>query len=249
MESQSFTLDNEDWGDVFANYSETYSFDQGAVPCAHSVNTESVNTAMAVIYSLVCLLAMAGNVLVMIVILHNRRTMSSTDIYLLHLAIADVLFAITLPFSAADVINGWLFGDAMCKIVSVLKVRHIAGFLILLSIMLFCYSVTINRVLKTKGFQKQKAMKVIIAVVLAFLICWLPYNITVFIDTLIRSKIINETCEMRTHLDKALFATESLVFLHSCINPILYTVIGVKFRRNLIRIWVTKGINKQIPIV
>uniref|UniRef100_A0A4W3HAE5 G-protein coupled receptors family 1 profile domain-containing protein n=1 Tax=Callorhinchus milii TaxID=7868 RepID=A0A4W3HAE5_CALMI len=67
---------------------------------------------------LVCLLAMAGNVLVMIVILHNRRTMSSTDIYLLHLAIADVLFAITLPFSAADVINGWLFGDAMCKIVT-----------------------------------------------------------------------------------------------------------------------------------
>nr|AFK11446.1 High affinity interleukin-8 receptor B [Callorhinchus milii] len=338
MESQSFTLDNEDWGDVFANYSETYSFDQGAVPCAHSVNTESVNTAMAVIYSLVCLLAMAGNVLVVIVILHNRRTMSSTDIYLLHLAIADVLFAITLPFSAADVINGWLFGDAMCKIVSVLKevnfysgilllacisidrflaivysartnklknqfltnvvcggvwlfaillslpilvkgvfrppdserilcyevldgkssakwrvatrfLRHIAGFLIPLSIMLFCYSVTINRVLKTKGFQKQKAMKVIIAVVLAFLICWLPYNITVFIDTLIRSKIINETCEMRNPLDKALFATESLGFLHSCINPILYAFIGVKFKRNLIKILVTKGIIKQGPIV
>ncbi|XP_067843012.1 C-X-C chemokine receptor type 2-like [Heptranchias perlo] len=123
--------------------------------------------------------------------------------------------------------------------------RHFIGFLIPLVVMIFCYSMTIQKLCQTKGFQKQKAMKVIIAVVLAFLICWLPYNITVFIDTLMRSKLIDETCDMRTLIDRALFATQSLGFLHSCINPILYAFIGVKFRRNLVKLLVKKGIIKQ----
>ncbi|XP_069792148.1 C-X-C chemokine receptor type 2-like isoform X2 [Narcine bancroftii] len=270
----------------------------------------------------------------MVVILHNRRTISSTDVYLLNLAAADLLFAVTLPFWTVDVVSGWVFGDVMCKVISMMlevnfysgilllacisvdrylaivhsaqshkqkrpflirlvcaavwvlalllslpilykgegpvndfnrkvcnedhdgeiyktwkvatKVsRHIVGFLIPLGVMVFCYSVTIFKLCQTKGFQKEKAMKVIIAVVLAFLVCLLPYNITVFIDTLLRNKLISDSCNRRYHLDRALSVTQCLGFLHSCINPILYAFIGVKFRSNLVKLLTDKGLMNE----
>ncbi|XP_067890846.1 C-X-C chemokine receptor type 2-like isoform X2 [Heterodontus francisci] len=324
-------MQNIDFG-AFENFTVDYYYDVEASPCPSVINSHSINTVLTVVYSLVCFLAVTGNMVVMVVIIYHQRTISSTDIYLLHLAVADLLFAVTLPFWAVDAIFGWVFGDAMCKIISMLQevnfysgilllacisidrylaivystqfrkqkrpfviklvcaavwvlaialslpilykgkyiyysrticyeildgesaeiwrvttryLRHFIGFLIPLLVMIFCYSVTIQKLCQTKGFQKQKAMKVIIAVVLAFLICWLPYNITVFIDTLMRSKLIDETCDMRNHIDRALSATQSLGFLHSCINPILYAFIGVKFRRNLVNLLATKGVIKK----
>ncbi|XP_062906054.1 C-X-C chemokine receptor type 2-like [Mobula hypostoma] len=330
----NYDLNDVDFEDMFDNYTypEYVLTDQNSSPC-HPVNFGSwVNLTLAVVYSLVCFLAVMGNLVVMIVVLHNRRSTSSTDIYLLHLATADLLFAVSLPFWAVDAMSGWVFGDAMCKVVSMLEevnfysgilflacisvdrylaivhsaqphwqkrpfliklvcavvwvlavllslpilykgkfiynervlcyellegesittwknttrfLRHVIGFLIPLGVMVFCYSVTIRRLCQTRGFQKQKAMKVIIAVVLAFLICWLPHNITVFVDTLMRSKLIAETCDRRNHIDRGLSVTRILGFLHCCINPILYGFIGLKFRRNLLNLLADKGLISQ----
>ncbi|XP_072434442.1 C-X-C chemokine receptor type 1-like [Chiloscyllium punctatum] len=336
MGSITINFDDMDFSDLFYNYSsEWYTYiDPDISPCTLTVSGNWINTALAVIYSLACFLAVTGNVIVMIVLLCNQHTILSTDVYLLHLAVADLLFAMTLPFWAVDAVSGWVFGDTMCKIISMLQevnfysgilllacisidrylsivyatqahkqkrpfiiklvcvavwllaivlsllvlykgeytppgsnrkicyeildgefaakwriitrfLRHFIGFLIPLAAMVFCYSVTIQKLCQTKGFQKHKAMKIIIVVVLAFLICWFPHNITVFIDTLMRSKLIAETCEKRNHIDRALFGTQSLGFLHSCINPIVYAFIGVKFRRNLLKLLASKGIIKQ----
>ncbi|XP_041057003.1 C-X-C chemokine receptor type 2-like [Carcharodon carcharias] len=332
----SITFDPSDFYEMFEDYSnDSYPlYDSDMTPCNLLISGNWINMAIAVVYSLVCFLAVIGNIVVMVVILYNRRTISSTDIYLLLLAVADLLFAVTLPFWAVDAISGWVFGDAMCKIISMLQevnfysgillltcisinrylsivystqahkqnkpftikvvcitvwvlatalslptlykgeytppkskrtmcyetldaesaetwrvttrfLRHIIGFLIPLAIMIFCYTMVIQKLCQTKGFQKQKAMKVIIAVVLAFLICLLPRNITVFIDTLMRASLIAETCNMRNHIDRALFGTQILGFLHCCINPILYAFIGLKFRKNLLKLLATKGIIKQ----
>ncbi|XP_072324647.1 C-X-C chemokine receptor type 2-like [Scyliorhinus torazame] len=326
-----FTDENDTYFDSFSG--EDYpSLDFDARPCILEIDDNWINTALAVVYSLVCFLAVTGNMVVMVVLLYNRRIMSSTDIYLLHLAVADLLFAVTLPFWAVDATSGWVFGDAMCKIISLLQeVNFYSGilflacisvdrylsivysaqtcwkkqfvtklvcvavwvlaillslpilykgeytpagintticyeilsvepaepwrvftrfwwklimFLVPLAVMIFCYSAVIWRLCQTRGFQKQKAMKVIIAVVLAFLICWLPHNITVFIDTLMRSKYIRETCDRRHHVDRALTATQTLGFLHCCINPILYAFIGVKFRWMVINLLAAIGIVK-----
>ncbi|XP_055521921.1 C-X-C chemokine receptor type 2-like [Leucoraja erinacea] len=296
----------------------------------------TMKTITAVVYSLVCLLAVTGNVLVLVVILHNRRSISSTDVYLLHLATADLLFALTLPFWAVDAVSPWVFGDAMCKVISMLQevnfysgilllacisVEHylaivrsvqshghkrswmvklvcaivwlvalllsspvldnevfygnkvnrsvcneehdgdfdkpwklgikvcrlVIGFLVPLATMVFCYSVTVWKLCQTKGFQKQKAMKVIIAVVLAFLACWLPYHLTMVVDMLVRVEHIDVSCIQRDHLDRAVLATQCLAFLHSCINPILYAFIGVKFRSNLVKLLAHKE-KRRIPI-
>ncbi|XP_043550318.1 C-X-C chemokine receptor type 2-like [Chiloscyllium plagiosum] len=326
MDNLKFEIGDFDFGDLFENYTISYgpSIDSDTSPCTSVVN-ESINTALAVIYSLVCFLAVTGNIIVMIVLLYNRRTISSTDIYLLHLAVADLLFAVTLPFWAVDAVSGWVFGDAMCKIISMLQkvnfysgflflacisidhylatiyskqtyrwnrpflaciavwllaillsipvlhkgeytlpnsnrkvcyildgkltetwkmnirfLHHFIDFLIALVVIIFCFDVSILKLYQTKGRQKHKAMNVITVVVLAFVICWLPYNVTMFIDILMRTKLIAETCEKRNHIDRALVGNQSLGFLHSCVNPFIYAFLWVKFRKNLINLLAMK---------
>ncbi|XP_078260461.1 C-X-C chemokine receptor type 2-like [Rhinoraja longicauda] len=334
MAGQSYKLDDFDFDDIFENYSYEHDIGPDVSPCPPVVNT-SLNVAMAAVYSLVCVLAVIGNLLVLVVILHNRRTISSTDVFLLHLATADLLFALSLPFWAVDAVWGWVFGDAMCKVVSMLQevnfysgilllacismdrylaivcsarsqgrgrprlvklactvvwlsalllslpvlykgefahggrtlcyetlvgqsaavwrtatrfLRHVIGFLLPLAAMGFCYTVTVWRLCQTNGFQKQKAMKVIVAVVLAFLACWLPHNVTVLVDTLVRSGLVEDSCAGRQHLDRALSAAQALSFTHSCVNPILYAFIGVKFRKNLLKILAQSGFVRRAII-
>ncbi|EGW12865.1 C-X-C chemokine receptor type 2 [Cricetulus griseus] len=299
-----------------------------AAPC-HPENLEINRYAVVIIYVLVTLLSLLGNSLVMLVILYNRSTCSVTDVYLLNLAIADLLFALTLPVWAASKVNGWIFGTAMCKIFSFVKEvtfyssvlllacismdrylaivhatstliqkRHLVkfvcitmwvlsvlvslpililrnivkansftlvcyedagnnttkwrmvlrflpqtiGFLLPLLIMLFCYGSTLRTLFKAHMGQKHRAMRVIFAVVLVFLLCWLPYNLVLFSDTLMRTKKIQETCKRRNDIDRALQATEILGFLHSCLNPIIYAFIGQKFRYGLLKIMATYGL-------
>nr|QBE90575.1 CXC chemokine receptor type 2 [Larimichthys crocea] len=111
--------------------------------------------------------------------------------------------------------------------------RHVFGFFIPLCVMVTCYSITIARLLHTRGFQKHRAMKVIMVVVIAFLLCWAPYHITMVVDTIIRADLIVFDCAKRTSVTMALALTNCFALLHSCINPVLYAFVGEKFRRNM----------------
>ncbi|KAM3585089.1 uncharacterized protein V6R79_007250 [Siganus canaliculatus] len=110
---------------------------------------------------------------------------------------------------------------------------HVFGFLLPLVVMVTCYSITIARLLHTRCFQKHRAMKVIIAVVIAFLLCWMPYHLTTMVDTILRADLVLFDCAMRRAVSRALYVTNSLALLHSCINPVLYAFVGEKFRRNM----------------
>lgn len=111
--------------------------------------------------------------------------------------------------------------------------RHVFGFFIPLSVMVTSYSITVVRLLRTRGFQKHRAMKVIIAVVIAFLVCWTPYHITMVVDTVLRADLVTFDCAMRRSVTLALDVTNSLALFHSCINPVLYAFVGEKFRKNM----------------
>ncbi|XP_030614544.1 C-X-C chemokine receptor type 1-like [Archocentrus centrarchus] len=313
------------------NYTEFFP-DPATLPCNFHTIPDTVMIVVSVFYVLIFLLAVPGNLVVGLVIGLSTKSLPPSDLYLLHLAIADLLLAITLPFWATSVTLGWVFGDAMCKIVTILQevsfystilfltcisvdrymvivramevrktnrqvvswgvcagvwivgavlslpgffssaftsknsshilcaeqydpssadewrlatrvLRHTLGFVIPLAIMLPCYGITIHRLLHVRGgFQRQRAMKVIIFVVLAFLLCWMPYHIAVMADTFFRAKIVAYQCAARTAVDQAMFATQSLALLHSCLNPVLYAFLGEKFRRRLLQLMAKMGI-------
>ncbi|XP_051799511.1 C-X-C chemokine receptor type 2-like isoform X2 [Acanthochromis polyacanthus] len=110
---------------------------------------------------------------------------------------------------------------------------HVFGFLVPVTVMIACYSVTIWRLLHTRGFQKHRAMRVIIAVVIAFLLCWTPYHITMVVDLLMRADLIQFDCAFRMSVTNALLITNGLALVHSGINPFLYAFVGEKFKKKM----------------
>nr|XP_057945755.1 relaxin-3 receptor 1-like [Doryrhamphus excisus] len=75
---------------------------------------------VCVVYSVVCAAGLAGNLLVFFLIgAKPERRSSRMDLFVLNLALTDLLFVLTLPFWAADTALdfSWPFGDAMCKAV------------------------------------------------------------------------------------------------------------------------------------
>nr|XP_004662180.2 atypical chemokine receptor 2 [Jaculus jaculus] len=68
------------------------------------------------IYSLIFVLGLGGNLLLLGLLCGPRRRTS--ELYLLNLAISNLLFVVTLPFWAVSVVWHWVFGSFLCKVMS-----------------------------------------------------------------------------------------------------------------------------------
>ncbi|KAM6427847.1 C-X-C chemokine receptor type 3 [Liasis olivaceus] len=117
--------------------------------------------------------------------------------------------------------------------ITLIIINQVIAFLLPLMAMVYCYFHIILTLLHSKGFQKHKALKVILAVVVAFFLSWSPYHLVQFIRTLLQLEVLEKDCQWDEKLDIAETITTSLGFFHCCLNPLLYAFIGVKFRNKL----------------
>uniref|UniRef100_A0A3Q3DBF0 Somatostatin receptor 5 n=1 Tax=Hippocampus comes TaxID=109280 RepID=A0A3Q3DBF0_HIPCM len=77
-----------------------------------------VGVLIPLIYAAVCAVGLAGNTLVIHVVVNHSRGPSATNIYILNLAVADELFMLGLPFLAAqNALLSWPFGSLLCRVV------------------------------------------------------------------------------------------------------------------------------------
>ncbi|XP_007552381.1 PREDICTED: C-X-C chemokine receptor type 5 [Poecilia mexicana] len=74
-----------------------------------------------VLNSLIFLLGLVGNGLMVTILLKRHRRLRITEIYLLHLALADLILIFTLPFNVVESVAGWLFGEFFCMLYGVLR--------------------------------------------------------------------------------------------------------------------------------
>uniref|UniRef100_A0A3Q3X4U3 G-protein coupled receptors family 1 profile domain-containing protein n=1 Tax=Mola mola TaxID=94237 RepID=A0A3Q3X4U3_MOLML len=129
-----------------------------------------------VVFSLVFLLAVAGNVLVLSVIRRYRNSQnrgacafSLTDTFLLHLAISDLMLAFTLPLFAVQWAHQWVFGLAVCKISCALfSLNRYSGILFLACISFDRYLAIVHAV--TSGW-KRSPCHAQIACALIWVVC------------------------------------------------------------------------------
>uniref|UniRef100_A0A3P9JZW8 C-X-C chemokine receptor type 3 n=1 Tax=Oryzias latipes TaxID=8090 RepID=A0A3P9JZW8_ORYLA len=118
-------------------------------------------------------------------------------------------------------------------IVTSRSIFHTVGFLIPSVVLIFCYASIFHRLRSgNQNLQKQRACKVIMAVVAVFFVCWTPFNISLFIETIHRRNQ-NNTCQSNAALSKALKVTQSFGYIHCSLNPILYAFLGEKFQLQL----------------
>ncbi|XP_047551751.1 C-C chemokine receptor type 2 isoform X2 [Lutra lutra] len=114
------------------NYDYDYS-----LPCLKDNVRQTVVGLLPPLYSLVFIFGFVGNMLVVLILINCKRLKSMTDIYLLNLAISDLLFLLTIPFWAYYAVHGWLLGEVMCKsFTGLYHVGYFGGnfFIILLTI-------------------------------------------------------------------------------------------------------------------
>lgn len=267
-----------------------------------------------------------GNLAVVWIYLNVRKRLKTmTDMYLLNLAVADLLFLVTLPLWASEASNSWIFGTALCKINSalyklnlfssmmlltcisvdryfvivqttkaqnsqierlrcsrlvcvgvwlvalllttpelvfskptsvesksycrmvfpstfgnrtkilVLSLQVSMGFCLPFVIMVFCYSMIVATLLKSRNFEKHKAMRVILAVVVAFVLSQLPYNSMLVVETTQAVNLTVTDCDKVKALDMAAQVLKSVAYMHACLNPFLYVFVGVRFRNDMMR--------------
>ncbi|XP_029445516.1 C-C chemokine receptor type 8-like [Rhinatrema bivittatum] len=298
-----------------------YDYGDDSSPCekSHSFKIFQFHF-LPVLYSLVFAMGLLGNALVIWVLIICKKLKSMTDIYLLNLAISDLLFVFSLPFLAHNAVDEWIFGNVMCKLCSgvyyigffsdiffiilmsmdrylavvhavvALSIRtatwgiiisiilwlvailisipnfmffqeykegyftmcgniypegsekqwklftqfevNILGFLIPLSIMIYCYSHIITSLQRCKSKQKTKAVRLVLLVVIVFFLFWTPFNIALFLNSLQDLHILDD-CETSNQLDVAIQVTMTISFIHCCLNPFIYAFAGEKFKTNL----------------
>lgn len=309
VDTENYTYDDYDTGNMTCDFVKM-SF-QAVFQC--------------VLYTLILLLGVAGNGLMITILLRRWRLLRITEIYLLHLALADLMLLLTFPFDLIETVNGWIFGEFLCKMTSLMKclnvlcgsfllgciafdrylaiVRAIPSmqsrrpkrvhqtcivlwliclclsvpnivfssvettnegtscyfhyhgihannwaltsraldhlcFFLPLAVMSYCYTAVVVTLCKSQKSQaKQGAVRLALLVTLVFCFCWLPYNITLLISTMVNLEVISfKTCRFTFHLQQAQTVTSSLGFSHCCLNPFLYAFVGVRFRNELLRL-------------
>ncbi|CAB1452240.1 unnamed protein product [Pleuronectes platessa] len=264
------------------------------------------------VHSIIFILGFVGNSLVIVTYAFYKRTKSMTDVYLLNVAIADLLFVVSLPLIVYNEMWSWSMGPVACKLlrgsysvnlysgmlllacistdryiaivqarrsfrlrtlphsrlictviwtfafllsfptfyfyhrfendntalttkVAVPSTQLAVGFFLPLLIMTVCYTAIIVKLLSVRNFQRHKAVRVVLAVVLVFVACHLPYNIVLLYNTAIMFQ--QQKCEESDSLKVAETLTQTIAYLHCCLNPVLYAFVGVKFRNHFRRIF------------
>lgn len=329
-EASALPLFQKSWSNVTAEYNnmdnnstteyeystETVDYSDLELMCDRGSNRSFRAWFLPTIYTIICLLALMGNFLVILTYLYFKRLKTMTDVYLLNLAMADLLFAISLPFWAASFMSKWHLGQYPCKAmftiykvsffsgmflltcisvdryfsitkaisahrcrssavfygqvsslvtwvmavifsvpdmvfaevningtciangnnyedyrIRMLVSQMVLGFILPAVVMGFCYICIIKTLIQAKNFERNKAFKVIIAVVSVFVFSQLPYNVVMGVTT-------QETTDCNKDKSRlyALDVTRAVAFLRCCVNPFLYAFIGVKFRNDLLKL-------------
>lgn len=103
--------------------------------------------------------------------------------------------------------------------------HHTLGFLLPSAALIICCSCMLQRS-SSIGRKKQRAIMIILPLVVVFLLCWMPYNITLIVDTFRSS-----SKELERSLKKALSITSGLGCMHACLRPLLYFGLCANFRK------------------
>lgn len=109
------------------------------------------------LFWIIFILGAVGNLLVVwIYVTVRNRLKTMTDVYLLNLAVADLLFLCTLPIWAVDASKGWDFAVSLCKIVSAIyKINFFSSMLLLTCISVDRY-IAIVQVTKAQNLKKKR---------------------------------------------------------------------------------------------
>ncbi|NXR50499.1 CCR6 protein, partial [Hippolais icterina] len=112
-------------------------------------------------------------------------------------------------------------------------VQVVFGFVVPFVVMASCYAAVARTLLAARGAQPHRALRVLVALVLVFVVLQLPHSLMVLLDTAELLASWETSCAQSRSKDLALLVTGGLAYLRCCLNPVLYAFLGQRFRREL----------------
>lgn len=169
------------------------------------------------------------------------KTKEKTSLIMVLIWFLSVAFGISIiPFQETDEINGGQqctcrnYSSTKQK-VSYLLLETLAGFIIPFLIICISYVCVAKRISKMTYQSKQRSERLITSIVVAFILCWFPHHLFNILDII--SIEIEHSEETYLTLEKIVdvgeYISGALVFVSSCINPLLYAFAARKFQNHL----------------
>lgn len=106
------------------------------------------------------------------------------------------------------------------------------GFFLPLVVMVICYAVIGRRLLTTRSFHRHRPLLVVMAIVVVFVLTQLPHTCVLIIE-MVDSLWSVLGCSARLGLDRSGLVLRALAYVHPALNPLLYALIGRRFRQEL----------------
>ncbi|XP_028837708.1 cholecystokinin receptor-like [Denticeps clupeoides] len=158
---------------------------------------KEMDSVRILLYTLIFLLSVFGNLLIIVVLVVNKRMRTVTNSFLLSLAVSDLMMAVfCMPFTLIpNLLEDFIFGSAMCKIVTYFMGISVSiSTFSLVAIAIERYSAICNP-LKSRAWQtRSHAYKVIAATWVLSVTIMIPYP--VFSQLVSFNKASNSTGHM-----------------------------------------------------
>ncbi|XP_020282458.1 cholecystokinin receptor type A-like isoform X2 [Pseudomyrmex gracilis] len=190
------------------------------------------------LYGTIFFLSIVGNSLVLITLARNKRMRTVTNVYLLNLAVSDLLLGVfCMPFTLlGQILKNFVFGLAMCKLIPYFQAVSVSvGVWTLVAISLERYF-AICRPLKSRRWQTQFHAYKMITVVWSLSLAWnMPILVVSQLKDLRggRRKCREEWPSVGTERAYNLFLDGTLLLIPLVVMSLAYSLIAKKLWRGL----------------
>ncbi|KAI4891475.1 hypothetical protein NFI96_005402 [Prochilodus magdalenae] len=179
FEEKMEPMDNEYYEyNEHENMSYNFSYDDYQTICEKDDVRSFARIFLPVMYGLSLVVGIAGNALVVGVYAFSKRLKTLTDLFVVHLAMADLLLLLTLPFWASAAVHGWELGDFLCKLVTALYTINFTCSMLLLACISIDRYFAVTPGPRDKGlgkvFRRNRSAKLCIAVWTISLLLGIP---------------------------------------------------------------------------
>ncbi|XP_036396691.1 C-C chemokine receptor type 10 [Megalops cyprinoides] len=109
---------------------------------------------------------------------------------------------------------------------------QITGFCLPFLVMLVCYSLIGRALMQGRSWRRQRTLRLMVALVVVFVLFQLPYTVVLSV----KAAGPPGTCHQWGTLLLAEYSTRSLAYTRCCLNPLLYALVGVRFRNDVLKL-------------
>ncbi|CAN7939522.1 unnamed protein product [Ixodes hexagonus] len=202
---------------------------------------EVLAIVVPILFGAIAIVGFFGNALVVLVVLCNPQMRSTTNILIINLAMADLLFIVfCVPFTGWDyTLNYWPFGDVWCRIVQYLVIVCAYASIYTLVLMSFDRFLAVVHPITSMSIRTER--NAYIAIFLTWAVIFLTCIPALFSHGMV---IVDDTfasCTFLAHMGYSIVAFQVCFFMSSFVVPL--ALVFILYVLMLKRLWfgVTPG--------